>query len=92
MAEAPIVKRGNRYFCPDCGHLMERPHRSCPVCQLVFKGEVKDEVRPKQEPLKIPEIEEKYEEVHTQKYLLTGVISILTIAVLAIILLFLLRR
>ncbi|MGQ9679051.1 MAG: hypothetical protein ACUVUD_07220 [bacterium] len=92
MAEAPIIKRGNRYFCPGCGHLMERLHRSCPVCQLVFKGEVKDEVRPKQEPLKIPEIEEKYEKIHTQKYLLTGIISIIAIAILAIILLLVLRR
>lgn len=92
MAEAPIVKRGNRYFCPECGHLMERPHRTCPVCQLVFKGEVQDEMRPKQDPLKIPEIEEKYEEVHTQKYLLTGIISVVAFAILALILLLLLQR
>jgi len=92
MAEAPIVKRGNRYFCPECGHLMDRPHRRCPVCNLVFKGEVKDEVRPKQEPLKIPEIEEKYEEVHTQRYLLTGIIGILVLAAIALLLILLLRR
>lgn len=92
MAEAPVIKRGNRYFCPECGHLMKRPHRSCPVCQLVFKGEVKDEMRPKQDPLKIPEIEEKYEEVHTQKYFLNSIISVIALVILAIILLLLLRR
>lgn len=92
MPEAPIVKRGDRYFCPECGHLMEHPHSSCPVCNLIFKGEVQDEVRPKKEPLKIPEIEEKYAAVHTQRYIWTAVLGTLILAALAILLLILLRR
>lgn len=92
MAEAPIIKRGDRFFCPECGHLMKKQPKTCPMCQLTFNGMVVDEVRSKQDPLKIPEVEEKYEEVHTQSFLWTSIAVILLLAGLAVLIIFIVRR
>ncbi len=92
MSEAPIIKRGDRYFCPECGHLMPRLHKSCQMCHLEFKGMVKDETRSPTDPLKIPEIEEKYEEVHIQRYIWSAIGGILFLGAIAVLLIILFRR
>ncbi len=93
MTQAPLIKRGKYYFCPECGKLMTRPHKSCPACGLQFTGEiVEDKLRPPQDPDKMAEVEERYEEVRSQSFLWIGIGVVLLLGAAAVILLILLRH
>uniref|UniRef100_A0A7V3PSC1 Uncharacterized protein n=1 Tax=candidate division WOR-3 bacterium TaxID=2052148 RepID=A0A7V3PSC1_UNCW3 len=93
MAEAPLIKKGKYYFCPECGHLMTRVHRFCPACHLQFKGEiVEDKLRPPQDPDKLAEVEEQYEQVRHLSFVWLSIGAVLLLGALAIIILILLRR
>lgn len=93
MAQAPLIKRGKYYFCPECGKLMTRQHKSCPACRIEFTGEiVEDKLRPPQDPDKLAEVEERYEEIRSQSFVWISIGVVLFLGAAAVVLLILLRH
>lgn len=93
MTQAPLIKRGKYYFCSECGKLMTRPRKSCPTCRLQFTGEiVEDKIRPPQDPDKMAEVEERYEEIRSQSFFWIGIGVVLFLGTVAVVLLILLRH
>jgi len=72
---------------------MPKEKSSCPKCQLDFKGViVEDKLRPPQDPAKLVEVEEQYEEIRHQSFIWISIGVTLLLGVLAIVILLLLRR
>ena len=42
MPGKPVVRRGGRLFCPECGHMMTREYDKCPNCGVEFEGVVEE--------------------------------------------------
>jgi predicted amidophosphoribosyltransferase len=90
--EAPVIKRGKYYFCPECGRLMKRLYTTCPGCQLRFKGEiVEDKLKPPLDPDKMAEVAERYEQLRSLNLFWVGIGVVVFLGALAIVILILSR-
>lgn len=72
---------------------MKRRHQSCPGCQLRFTGQiVEDKLKPPQDPDKMAEVEERYEQVRNQTFFWVSTGVVVLLGAIAIVILILLRR
>lgn len=93
MPRDPIIKRGEKYFCPECGHMMEEHFSTCPACHIVFDGMVEEVAHDAAHPPTTEEIEvvdELDREMRIQRlWTLVIIVSIAAAAIVALV--FLLR-
>lgn len=93
MPAEPIIKRGNRYYCPTCGHMMDERLPSCSKCHAIFDGMVEEKIRDAEHPPTPEEMElvEEIDAMENRDRVWMG-IGVFVIVLLAILVLFLICR
>ena len=88
MPSEPIIRRGERYFCPECGHIMQSRMPSCSMCNTVFDGMVEERQHDAEHPPTAEEMDlvEEIEERESRWHIWTAVSVFILIIGLALIL------
>lgn len=88
MPSEPIIKRDGRYFCPECGHMMQSRMPSCSMCSTVFDGMVEEQKHDAEHPPTVEEMHlvEEIEERESRWHIWTAVSVFLVIVITALVL------
>ncbi|MBM3314302.1 hypothetical protein FJY71_00470 [candidate division WOR-3 bacterium] len=88
MPKAPLLRRGESYFCSECSHFMNKEHVACPQCGTEFSEVMEERPHPEADIERLEELDEELEETTERRsaWLAIGAFLLLALGVLVLVL------